>query len=202
MMAGILDGRASVTVSCKPEHLFWEAVPGGLAFYPFGPLFEHDDWLRDEEALERIDDLDHPEVYLDLGGLKRITSSGMGAILRIGQRVQLRHGRLVLCNTPPIIQEVLKLIRVDALSWLVVCGESIPGGKMKLPDPAWLAWGGGTVLALARTIEESQDFTLLPVLADALEEAGCNNEDILRHCREQREHRRGCWLIHLLTRRQ
>jgi anti-anti-sigma regulatory factor len=188
-----------MTVSCKPEHLFQEAVPGGLALYLFGPLFDHEDWLRDEAALDRIDDLASPEVYLDLGRLNRITSSGFGAILRIGRRAHLRGGRLVLCNTPPMVREAFKVMKLDALSWLVVSDEGVPEGRMRLPDPAWLAWGGGTVVALAQTIAESQEFTLLPILADALEEAGCNNDDILRHCREQADHVRECWLIRLLT---
>jgi hypothetical protein len=48
---------------------------------------------------------------------------------------------------------------------------------------AWLLWQGGTVSALARTIYDDRTFDQLPILADALEEAGCASEDILRHCR-------------------
>ena len=52
-----------------------------------------------------------------------------------------------------------------------------------MPDLAWLGWGGGIVPALARTIAGGQDFGLLPVLADALEEAGCGLAEVLDHCR-------------------
>ena len=38
----------------------------------------------------------------------------------------------------------------------------------------------------------------LPILADALEEAGCHNSDILAHCRQPGKHWRGCWVIDLL----
>ena len=64
--------------------------------------------------------------------------------------------------------------------------------------PAVLVWGGGTVLKLAQTIYEEHAFDRLPVLADALEEAGCTDQQILRHCREPGEHVRGCWVIDLL----
>ena len=39
----------------------------------------------------------------------------------------------------------------------------------------------------------------MPVLADALEDAGCDNQDMVRHCREQGSvHTPGCWVLDLL----
>jgi hypothetical protein len=65
-------------------------------------------------------------------------------------------------------------------------------------DPAWLAWNGRTVPQVAERIYRSGSFTDLPVLADALEEAGCDNAELLSHPREAREHVRGCWALDLL----
>ena len=65
-------------------------------------------------------------------------------------------------------------------------------------EPAWLAWGGGTVRQLAQAIYDERAFERLPVLADALEEAGCTNADVLGHCRQPAEHVRGCWVVDLL----
>jgi hypothetical protein len=62
----------------------------------------------------------------------------------------------------------------------------------------WLSWENSTVPRLAQTIYDERNFGLLPILADALEAAGCTNEDILRHCREPGEHVRGCWVVDLL----
>ena len=45
---------------------------------------------------------------------------------------------------------------------------------------------------------DARDFTSLPVLADALEEAGCASSDILDHCRSAGPHVRGCWLVDLV----
>jgi hypothetical protein len=45
---------------------------------------------------------------------------------------------------------------------------------------------------------ESRDFGPMPILADALQDAGCENEDILAHCREPGPHVRGCWAIDLV----
>jgi hypothetical protein len=65
-------------------------------------------------------------------------------------------------------------------------------------EPTWLNPKGGVVSHLARDIYEQRRFDELPVLADALEEAGCTNQGILTHCRAGGEHVRGCWVIDLL----
>jgi hypothetical protein len=62
----------------------------------------------------------------------------------------------------------------------------------------WLAWNDGTVPKLAQTIYDDRRFDLLPILADALEEAGCDNADILGHCRGPGPHVRGCWVVDLM----
>jgi hypothetical protein len=65
-------------------------------------------------------------------------------------------------------------------------------------DPAWLPWHDGTIRKLAQANYDGRAFDRLPILADALEEAGCTNTDILNHCRQPGEHVRGCWVIDLL----
>jgi hypothetical protein len=65
-------------------------------------------------------------------------------------------------------------------------------------DPLWLAWEGGTIPRIARSIYEQRRFEELPILADALEDAGCGDEAILHHCRAEAEHVRGCWALDAL----
>ena len=65
-------------------------------------------------------------------------------------------------------------------------------------DPSWRT---STVVSLARTIYDARSFELLPVLADALMDAGCGNDEVLEHCRGPNIHVRGCWLIDLLLNR-
>jgi hypothetical protein len=64
--------------------------------------------------------------------------------------------------------------------------------------PAWLSWHDGLLVSMARQMYDSRDFTDMPALADALEEAGCDNTDILGHCRSGGEHVRGCWIVDLV----
>jgi hypothetical protein len=54
------------------------------------------------------------------------------------------------------------------------------------------------VAQVARAIYDGRRFADLPVLADALEESGCTDEAILRHCRSGGEHARGCWVLDAL----
>ena len=65
-------------------------------------------------------------------------------------------------------------------------------------DPAWVRWQDGTVATIAQAIDEGGKFEEMPILADALDDAGCDNEDLLRHCRAEGPHVRGCWALDLL----
>jgi hypothetical protein len=65
-------------------------------------------------------------------------------------------------------------------------------------DPTWLTWNGGTVAKLARTVYDERAYERLPILADALEEAGCTDATMLGHCRGPGQHVRGCWVLDLL----
>jgi hypothetical protein len=64
------------------------------------------------------------------------------------------------------------------------------------------AWLTPSVVALARSIYEKGDFGGLPILADALEEAGCSRSAILLHCRQEGPHIRGCWAVDLILARK
>jgi hypothetical protein len=68
--------------------------------------------------------------------------------------------------------------------------------------PAWLT---PTVLSVAQAAYDNRipppgalENARLGVLADALEEAGCDNEEILNHCRQPGGHVRGCWVVDLV----
>ena len=62
-------------------------------------------------------------------------------------------------------------------------------------DPSWLT---SDVVTLAEGVYANRAFDRLPILADALQDAGCDNADILAHCRQPGEHTKGCWVIDLL----
>jgi hypothetical protein len=65
-------------------------------------------------------------------------------------------------------------------------------------DPGWLAWDGGLVGGLAAASRQAAAAAALPVLADALEEAGCLDAALLSHLRGPGPHVRGCWAVGVL----
>ncbi|WP_439632213.1 hypothetical protein [Gemmata sp.] len=61
------------------------------------------------------------------------------------------------------------------------------------------AWRSDTAVSLAKHIYEARDFGAMPILADALQDAGCEHDGILTHCRDpQQVHVRGCWVVDLV----
>jgi hypothetical protein len=61
------------------------------------------------------------------------------------------------------------------------------------------AWRSDTAVSLAKHIYESREFSAMPILSDALQDAGCDNADVLNHCRDEKAtHVRGCWVVDLV----
>ncbi len=61
------------------------------------------------------------------------------------------------------------------------------------------AWRTSDVMLLAQRIYDAREFGAMPILADALQDAGCDSDDILNHCRDTTAtHVRGCWVVDLV----
>ncbi len=56
-------------------------------------------------------------------------------------------------------------------------------------------WRTSTVIAMAKEMLATQDFSGMPILADALQDSGCDVPEILEHCRSEKPHFRGCWVL-------
>ena len=56
-------------------------------------------------------------------------------------------------------------------------------------------WRTDTAVSLARHMYDSREFSAMPILADALQDAGCDSDDVLNHCRHESGHVRGCWVL-------
>jgi hypothetical protein len=95
---------------------------------------------------------------------------------------------------------VAHAVRRDERFEVVLIDDPRQGNMLvSLPaDPAWLTWNNGTVRHLARRIRDTGETVLLPVLADALEEAGCTDATLLDHCRQQPPDTYS-WLVELLA---
>ncbi|MCE9563023.1 MAG: hypothetical protein K8U57_13350 [Planctomycetes bacterium] len=69
------------------------------------------------------------------------------------------------------------------------------GNPLERVPPFRSEWRTDTVVRLAQHANATLDFSVLPILADALQDANCNREDILDHLRHHPQHHRGCWVL-------
>src|SRR5262249_25054531 len=100
---------------------------------------------------------------------------------------------------PQIMMEVLQVIR-DGPGRQHLCSiiRDVFGNPLR-PIEFSPEWPTDTATALARAMYEVQDFSAMPTLADALQDAGGDNDDILSHCRDANQvHVRGCWVVDLV----
>jgi hypothetical protein len=89
-----------------------------------------------------------------------------------------------------------------------LAGEELPASWRPLFDDIFgdafrpvrfeLAWRTDTVMSLAHQVYDSRDFEFMPILADALQDAGCEDAALLNHCRGPGPHVRGCWVVDLI----
>ena len=102
--------------------------------------------------------------------------------------------RIIAMETPPTL---LNTSEMNASCRLM---RDIFGDRGRVPplDSTWLTWNDGAIRKLAQVLYDDRAFDRLPLLADALEDAGCSDADILTHCRGGGEHARGCWVVDLL----
>ena len=117
-----------------------------------------------------------------------------------------RHGSLLMTiATAGCANSLVFKVLGDAAGWtdiklrcdLVRCVFGNPFHSIII-TPSGLSWNDGTAVKLAQAIYNGRAFDRLPVLAGALEDAGCTNEYILNHCRGVEPHARGCWVVDLL----
>lgn len=83
-------------------------------------------------------------------------------------------------------------------STLYICDIQFKVMELEIP---WDILDNELVHNLALAIDQMDDWCALPVLGDALEEAGCTDEAILSHCHDDPWHSRGCWVVEMILRR-
>jgi hypothetical protein len=99
----------------------------------------------------------------------------------------ITRGDVVFCHG-----SVAKEMKQQTMILLEIIGN--PFRPITL-DPAWRTPG---IVQLAWSLHEDRRFEDLPVLADALEEAGCREQSVLDHLRGPGPHVRGCWVLDLI----
>jgi hypothetical protein len=103
----------------------------------------------------------------------------------------------VLDAEPRLGYAHLQRYRPEAFAPMADLARHIAGNPFR-PVSRGPEWRSAPAVALARQMYDSRNFSAMPVLGDALEEAGCLEEQVSAHCRASSTHVRGCWLVDLI----
>ena len=116
------------------------------------------------------------------------------SISTLGARITIGDGISTALETGGELTEVLQWLTPEQYSGIIrdIIGNPVSRTKA---DPEKLS---SSVIEMARTIYAERDFSLMAALAERLEGTGCKSQEILSHCRDLKEHFRGCWVVDLL----
>lgn len=125
-----------------------------------------------------------PEDLRDAAGIGKLARG----VLRVISAVSFAHGM------PDQLLHEMKHEQADFVRDLF---GPLPFREIPIA-PDWFGWNNGSIVKIANTMYENEDFGDFAILGDLLEEAGCQDRQILSHCRTSKPHIKGCWLLDLL----
>lgn len=194
--------------SDRKFHLAGAAAARHIAHQLTGPRYrklidlveQFADGLVSAEDLARQHDQAETELHERMAELQRNGLTMLHAHKRLAAefaatRAAMSEGFAAFCSALADAGRAGK--RADLWAWQTQMLRDVFGNPFR-PVKLDKSWQTGNVVALARGIYADRAFERLPILADALEEAGCTSNAILEHCRGGGVHVRGCWLIDLL----
>jgi hypothetical protein len=163
-----------------------QIIPWPLSEYPPSPIRRND--TAKVNAMNAVASLFHREVRL--------------SILQAGRALALEQiygtSSAPIVSDPESVKDAYQTVAWDmirAQTASLRCLIRQPDSRVTF-EPAWRT---STVLALASQMDELKDYLGMPILADALQDAGCEETELLGHCRGD-SHVSGCWVIEMLLR--
>lgn len=189
----------------RPPHTVTEKF-GGVTVIRFVTkrLFDSGTIQAVGNELYRLpDELGLANLVVDCSELTQVSSVILGKFITLARKVHLAHGKLVFCCVPSLLLEFFQITKLDKILTVAprppfetaaqVVSEFF--GELVRPVTFTPAWRTDTAVAVARQIHDSGDFGGMPILADALQDAGSEDEHILMHCRDASQpHTRACWV--------
>jgi FHA domain len=172
-------------LACALGRQLWSMLPeNGAGRHLVETVERYADGDAGTEELQTV----HERAVATRLHLRGLEQRATGAVLHLGNscpREAVQQTLLSLLQFLPPDPPLCDVIR-DILGEFFL--------RPALPEDC-RSWNDHTVERMARTIYTEHAFEDLPVLADALEDAGCEDQVILDHCRSGLTHARGCWLL-------
>jgi hypothetical protein len=201
ILAGMASRRKQLLFGCACWRRVWHLLPHGPAREVVAAAERSVDGLADTEGLRLL----KREVFQAAEEARSSPSFG-------ARRAEVLEGLVMWCLERPGTVAFAIDGGQNAAHWAgqwAVAAESkaqcdllreVFGNPFRpvSVEPAWRRWNDGAVVKMAQAIHEECRFADLPILADALEEAGCDRADMVQHCRTGGPHVHGCWLLDLL----
>jgi hypothetical protein len=150
-----------------------------------------------------VDELNRRKVLLNFSNVESVADAVLGRLITLHRKYQSAQGKLVLCSIPADILAGFKTAEPGGVLTVVTDpGLATQDDVIRevFGDPyrdATLSpeWRTDTAVLLAKQMYDARDFSAMPILADALEDANCTDEAILAHCRGNSPHCRGCHVL-------
>lgn len=144
-----------------------------------------------DELFRLVDERGRQKVLLDLSDVEFLSSASLGKLVTLQRKLQAVQGKLRLGKIAPDMLDIFQTIKLDRYFTILtdpalVSTDDLIGAAFGNPYPASAFsadWRTDTVLALARQMSAAGDFSAMPILADALQDAGCADEALLALCR-------------------
>jgi hypothetical protein len=170
----LLDERARAAVEVAEDYADGKATPAQLHYAA--------------EALDALRRADLPRGGARLALLAACHACHRAYDSPVDNATRAAHDAAAACRE----------ITVEDLRTLLREVAGNPFREAPVIRPEWLTWNGGTIPKMTRLIYDERRFQDMPILADALEEAGCTHAEILSHLRGPGPHVRGCDVLDLL----
>jgi hypothetical protein len=206
LLAGVVRGWVN-RVRFREMALRWVELSGERRWADRTDLFlRYVHWLRGETAHPRANaPADSPVLYGDASygageyesnaAVDRLVwdDDALSAVAFAGTATIDLRSRIAPPYTTEDIQAAQR--RKDETSRRFAAEFRDVAGNPFRPVVWQPQWNTETAVALARGIETERAFDRMPILADALEDAGCDSQQVLQHCRNESVHVVGCWVV-------
>ncbi|VTR94122.1 Uncharacterized protein OS=Sorangium cellulosum (strain So ce56) GN=sce5710 PE=4 SV=1 [Gemmata massiliana] len=188
-LKGRATGRKVLLYTCACQRMWWPLIEDMISLQDIDTVEER----ADSEATRK--ELDETGVPLDWGTERALRDMGeyIGEWARLARKEAARRAVVAA----PDREFNSRAVQIQANAAQAALLRDIFGNPFR-PVTFSPSWRTSTAVALASQMYESRDFGAMPILADALQDAGCDSTDVLDHCRGPGPHVRGCWVVDLV----